>query len=379
MKKYIATSLLALGLAAPVMAANPPVNIYAVGSTACRTDVYATFCRLFPACTTNVTYNGYHGGSMFTFQGVWPADGSALAGQTVNFYYDGSGSASGQTAVQAGTSTTFLDLADNNTFSAVPNVAFSDVYQDSTSVSGHLNDTQIGVITFTFIGNAPAITAGISNVTAQNFADVYTTGTGQLSFFTGNPLDAGTPVYGSGRNDGSGTRITVLAETGFGIFNIIAQYGNGVQTGGVGAVARGANQNFWTAMGVGDGYGEGWNSGSGVGGDIGNPLITTPGIGYVGYNDRQGTLLTYNGYPLTAANVQNGKYTLWGYEHIMTTGLDPSGTHFASSFGKQFDITIQPGDNFNLCDGYAYAPGLATMPKSAMNVVIGDDGAQVQP
>jgi hypothetical protein len=63
----------------------------------------------------------------------------------------------------------------------------------------------------------------ITNVTAQQFRALAAAGLQPLSMFTGNASDA-TNVFLTGRNDGSGTRTTYLAETGAGITTLIKQY-----------------------------------------------------------------------------------------------------------------------------------------------------------
>jgi len=379
MKEYLAISLLALGLATPVMAVGPV--IYANGSTATRTDVYYTLCHELSG-TVGFTVAGTHSSAQFTFTGTWPLDGSALAGQFVTIYYSGNGSASGMQHVVAGDNVAFLPVGGGATFNHAATLAFSDVFQDSTSVLAPLNEEQIGVITFVFAGNAVAAADGIVNVTAQNCGQVYATGTGSLDEFTGNSAQSGIPVYGSGRNDGSGTRITTLAETGYGINTTINQYYNGVRTGTFGSYSRGANQSTWTSFGLGqDNDGDGWTSGGSVNGDLINPLITTPGIAYIGYSDAVSpagaTIFKYNGYALTAGNVQSGNYTLWGYEH-MYVAADPDATAFWNAFPSVFDAMISSGImNYAGCDGGSYTPGTSCLPRSQMHVLRFDDGAPV--
>jgi hypothetical protein len=63
----------------------------------------------------------------------------------------------------------------------------------------------------------------ITNVTAQQFRALAAAGYQPLSMFTGNASDT-TNVFLTGRNDGSGTRTTYMAETGVGITTAIKQY-----------------------------------------------------------------------------------------------------------------------------------------------------------
>lgn len=65
--------------------------------------------------------------------------------------------------------------------------------------------------------------SGITNVTAQQYNSLLTSGYIKKSFFTGNPLDTAL-VFIIGRNDGSGTRSSYLAEMGYGVANPVNQY-----------------------------------------------------------------------------------------------------------------------------------------------------------
>jgi len=66
-------------------------------------------------------------------------------------------------------------------------------------------------------------TLAITNITSQQFRTVMDQGRVPLSYFTGNESDVEF-VYASGRNDGSGTRTTYLAETGYGASTTVKQY-----------------------------------------------------------------------------------------------------------------------------------------------------------
>lgn len=103
----------------------------------------------------------------------------------------------------------------------VSDVAFSDVNTPSTPYSlGTLTTDKAGVIVFTMLANEGST---ISNVTSQQFRALLTQGFQPKSLFTGNALDT-SYVYAMGRNDGSGTRTTALAETGYGITKTVNQY-----------------------------------------------------------------------------------------------------------------------------------------------------------
>jgi hypothetical protein len=102
-------------------------------------------------------------------------------------------------------------------------IAFSDVSKNSTpfaSASLQPSSAACGVVVFTMLTNEGS---PITNVTAQQFRALAAAGFQPLSLFTGNASDT-TNVFLTGRNDGSGTRTTYMAETGVGITTAIKQY-----------------------------------------------------------------------------------------------------------------------------------------------------------
>jgi hypothetical protein len=124
------------------------------------------------------------------------------------------------------------ELANQGTTGAATDpseIAFSDVAKAATpyaSYSLQPASPPCGVVVFTMLTNEGST---ITNVTAQQFRALLTSGFQPLSLFTGNAADS-TYVFATGRNDGSGTRTTYLAETGFGIANPVKQYVTNVST-----------------------------------------------------------------------------------------------------------------------------------------------------
>ncbi len=187
----------------------------------------------------------------------------------------------------------------------VVDAGMSDVFKGTAGFpNADLGDTQVGVVPFVFITNT---SAPISNMTPQLMRMVYNSFTAYVSNF--DPTSSSmAPVYGCGRTPDSGTRIQVLAETGYGYTNPVVQFtasNNGTSLTGFTPNASGGN------------------SGATSGGTLAKTLIYTSndsvgyGVAYVGASDVQGAnkKLTYNGADFTAAHVINGSYTLWGYEH----------------------------------------------------------------
>lgn len=114
-------------------------------------------------------------------------------------------------------------------------IAFSDVAKASTPYSSfplQPSSPAAGVVVFTMLTNEGS---QVSNVTSQQFRALMG-GYQPLSIFTGDENDnlndpAGNGsnanaswVFGTGRNDGSGTRGVYLAETGFGVSKSVKQY-----------------------------------------------------------------------------------------------------------------------------------------------------------
>ncbi len=245
-------------------------------------------------------------------------------------------------------------------------LAFSDVTTASTPFSSApVTGAQAGVIVFTMLTNEGSV---ITNVTTQQFNALFVNGIQPLSLFTGNAGDV-TNVFATGRNDGSGTRTTYLAETGYGITNTVKQYTTIASTStalgtiqlvpaaGLGSPALAGQlassaSTVWGQSVAGNG---GYNSGSTLRTDMGktgtsvtvldelgndafgspvradlvtwlsvNDAITARGLGAVfcGYNGVRLDQLAVSGTNINSgaatdkAKVTNGSYTAWGYENL---------------------------------------------------------------
>jgi len=201
-------------------------------------------------------------------------------------------------------------------FTHNPDFGFSDVFQASTIYTNPLIDTKVAVLPFTWITAPGGGTAGITNMTSQIAQQLFKTGTVSLSLFSGAAGDKDTKVYALGRTDDSGTRMTAMAETNVGVSSTLHQYypvGNPVTS--------------YTDVG---------NSGYVSGGDLQTPMkyTTTAANGfnasYMGISDADGTTgatyLSHNGVLFSTdeataiAQVTEGKYTFWSYEHLFDRG-----------------------------------------------------------
>ncbi len=187
----------------------------------------------------------------------------------------------------------------------IADAGMSDVYKASAGYpNADLQDNIVGIVPFIFVSHS---NSPLTNITPKAMQMIYQ----QDNATVGNLVDGSTStdlVYGCGRNSDSGTRVTTLAETGYGYTNAVNQYtatvdGSGNVTG-AGFVYTG-------------------NSGFSSGGSLAKTLRGTSssgfgwGVAYIGVGDKQGTntVLKYNGIAYSTANIQNGSYTLWGYEH----------------------------------------------------------------
>jgi hypothetical protein len=177
-----------------------------------------------------------------------------------------------------------------------------------------------------------------TNVTAQQVRALWNNNTMPRALFTGNAADTDS-VIGVGRDNGSGTRITVLAETKYGIGNLVQQWK--VTTTGSAGSGSATSAQIWT---IGDGVGStaegngGYSSGSNIatimgmtsstidtfeagGGAIDEDISLTI-LGYLGLSDAatattNGAIgLTYEGVDYSPTAVYEGAYTLWGYLHL---------------------------------------------------------------
>jgi hypothetical protein len=346
MKSIIKFSALALALAGAQQAAAE--DFVLTGSTAFRSATYSAL----QAIMTGETIVHSHASSLSssnqaTFKGTYPG----IAGTTY-VYCSWSGSATGviaaandtpvsvisQATVDAQTAgTTTPGIAPNDT--KLPRFAFSDVYKESTSAaSAALTDSRPAVIPFRFVKNR-ASAAGLTNVTAQQVRALWNNNSQPLALFTGNPADTDL-VIGTGRDNGSGTRITVLAETKYGIGNLVQQWkvttsgsaGSGTATSaqiwaigdGVGSTAEGnggysSGSNIATIMGMSSGAINLFEADGVTAIDSGIPVTILAWLGLSDASTAIGTGatgLSYEGVAYSADAVYEGQYTLWGYLHL---------------------------------------------------------------
>lgn len=215
-----------------------------------------------------------------------------------------------------------LDAAEFTT--AVAQWSFSDVDKLLSQRPAHsFNGGPVGVVPFMFLAGEGA-PAALNNMTDQLHAALWSTGQLPIAVFTGDTEDS-TVVLATGRNDGSGTRASILAETQYGAFTPVVQF-NATTTG-----SRTDAYPTGKLVALSEFGNSGNTSNSGVrelltrrsddltfNGDPVDALF----VSYLTISDANSAIsegaqaMTYNGVSFSSANVKNGKYSLWGYQQL---------------------------------------------------------------
>jgi hypothetical protein len=374
---------LAIVAAAAAVPAYADVTVDITGATAFRAATLASIKARFDASGVAYQYShdqvagGYSGATRSIFKGTFPGvSGTTIIRTSFN------GSVEGIRALvdsPAANATYYSNIAGNfvtaaaigggethkdtvgfakTTENAQAEIAFSDVSKSSTPYSGFSlqpANAACGVVVFTMLTNEGST---VTNVTSQQFRALMATGMQPLSLFTGDVADE-TFVFGTGRNDGSGTRTTYLAESGFGITTPVKQFVTNASTAttlttiqmvpaGGGAVPANASTVWGQDV---DGNG-GYSSGSTLRTDMGktgasvtvldetgtdifgapvhadlvtflslNDAVTARGNGAVfcAYNGVKLDDIAAGGSTMSAADkakVTSGLYTAWGYQQM---------------------------------------------------------------
>ena len=236
---------------------------------------------------------------------------------------------------------------------ALPRWSFSDVDKFlSERPNATLGGGPVGVVPFMFVAGEGA-PAGITNMTDQLHETLWSTGSMPASLFTGNSSQT-TTVLATGRNNGSGTRATILAETGYGAFTNIVQYnasftGNRTGAGDLTAITSFGNSGQASNSGVRDVLTRNRSTltfnGNAIDAVFVSYLTISDAVSATGYQQATGTIsggegaipMTYNGVRYSEANVKNGAYSLWGYQQFYQAALPTSDE---TTFDTAFRATI---------------------------------------
>jgi hypothetical protein len=249
-----------------------------------------------------------------------------------------------------------------------------DIINSGIAAAGTGNDSandQVGIVPFAWWTGRSTTSPGITNITQAAINGLIGGGSYPVGFLTGNSTQKNDYVYLIGRNEDSGTRIAAESNAqntypngggaGFGnatlqwelTFSNNQQTGTGLSTGGTGATVTGLRAFDENALNTEPNIN--WKSfghtGYVAGGDVKNVLLATDPdtgltftvqgghgkpsensgkiyfIGYLGWADGNGVdslstntgpgqYLSYNGVAPTVANILNGQYSFWTYEHL---------------------------------------------------------------
>jgi hypothetical protein len=264
---------------------------------------------------------------------------------------------------------TFLDTATGlikNDVSS-PDIGMADTSQAVSLTQGHgvVDHGIVGVIQFTWMkakNNSQPNWAHLTNITVPQANVLLSSGATDLSFFTGNPADFGSPVVAVGRNIGSGTRVNELLDTLYGVGKSVIQYAvSPTYTAGV--LVKAVSTTPITDAAIVSIANDGFDSGGGVAATLnmtkGGTALTTIPIGYLGLNDAitvqalnadgvsapaGGNYLSWNGVLYSDAAIENGSYDLWGHEHLFTgSTTSATGATVASKLLAQIPIQTTGG------------------------------------
>jgi hypothetical protein len=370
--KLITAGVLCLG----TLGVSNAATVYMTGSTADRANVQASLLSpasgVFastPAYTVwdggSTGNNAGNGGNWMTFSGTANATngGGALV---VKCHWSGS-EAGVKDVVNSGLSEDFLsdaqsDGADHGTNQPGPgfdhslvDLAMADAAQSfsqSSVLKGFSNiasNKEVSIIPFTFVRNNGLWTG--TNITSSMFIQAQGLGCAR-AVFTGNAADINDFMYISGRDSGSGTRVNVFGDTGYGI----STPANQIEINSSGVMQQ-VNGTFFGEIG--------YSSGGTLAKTMGANTTTSddqalglPGngfsvIAYLSRGDANTALaltptpaveLSYNGVVQSRANVIEGTHTLWGNEFIFArngAGGLAIGVYKALAFGG-INATISP-------------------------------------
>jgi hypothetical protein len=419
----------AVALATLVTSAQADVEVRITGATAFRTAAINAIKAQYDlggsyTFAHNKAAGGVNGADRATFKGTFPG----VAG-TTTIRVSHNGSVEGIRAIaQPGPVNNPLFITDaalaspggdpgeatnenanvsGSTVQQVAKFAFSDVRQSSTPISSPAlspANASVGVVVFTMIANDGA-PADFTNVTFQQFKALYSGGRLPLSVFTGDPADTNF-VYAFGRNDGSGTRTTYMAESQLGITTLVNQYkatvSDSTTISAIQLIPAGDGTNASTVWGQDfDGNG-GYFSGSVLRTDLGktttsvdvldafgDPLDEDATIHFVSFLSNPDALaarqagakiLGWNGSTLDSLQtgttlsladrqkVTHGQYSAWSFQQFYYNGS-------LSADENTVYTAIKTGIPSSLIAA-GYIPGI---PLADMQVSRPDDGAPIAP
>lgn len=385
------TTMILAGMALTALNSDAATRVFNLtGATAFRAATNTALISLLGGQgTTQYAFVGTN--VLSTNQAIFVGTLPQFPGDTIIVRTTTSGSTQGIASLVLNSNVNFLPLSTTvtaagnggqaaGTDAAKARFAFSDVSQDiSNNPVPALTGGGVGVVPFMFVAGKGA-PAAVRNMTDQLHELIWSTGSVRASVFTNNPADDSKFALATGRNNGSGTRASILAETQYGPFRSVVQFG----IDGITATPPTAAPYNITVLGTG-----GYSSNSfvrttlttnqasitGLGDNFFISYLTiSDAIAATGYDEMTGLTsggegafpMTYNGVRYSEANVNNGTYTLWGYQQLYQ-GLNPTAEE------NTFDAALRAG----------IAPILTPdigLPEPALRVVRqGGDGGLIVP
>lgn len=303
--KYTAIAASTLLLSAATQA---QVVIHITGATAFRSQTYSIIRSLLDAGYTQNPASG-SSSNLVTWVGTI---NSLFPGQAVTIEANYNGAVAGIQNLTQGTTAAFINpsnaVGTYTTISAAADLAFSSVFQASTTyTTPALNDTIFGATPVYWVKstNAPA---AFNNITGQQVQELAANGYLPASYFTGNPADYTNNIYFISRDTSAGQRVIITRDAGF-TGNLASYINNGTT---------------WVSDPTGQ---------------TATPTIVSqlnkygPAVSYItgvdAINVTNGSIISYNGaLPFTGttlssvsnnyAPLTNGQYSLWGYEHLLS-------------------------------------------------------------
>ena len=320
------------------------VTVRLTGSTAFRAAVYRTLTtNFFDVAPVKVPASATDATGVVTFVGTNTALFGASTRVIIETAY--SGSVEGlinvlRTSASSPVSQpTFLLPDGSNDPIKQADLALSDVAQNTTTFPSAQKGTApefeadpanfggqgVGVVTFAFVKNRGSSTNILQNITSAQFQALAANGNLPQGFFTGD-VNNTTPVYLAGRYTFSGTRLTAGADTGLG-----ANASQKLYAGNNADFMNGTSVRIVPSASYNGNYNNGFVSGGRLARLLNNTAMNNKIVSYLGLGDVRaatdaatGAIVTplsdyvinFNGVAPTRANVVNGSYTFWAYEHL---------------------------------------------------------------
>jgi hypothetical protein len=223
---------------------------------------------------------------------------------------------------------------------APADIAMADCHQASTGYANpQLTENQVGVIAFEWVANNGSPST-LLNMTDKGAEQLLSGGT-ELFQFTGVPTDTSV-VRIVGRNFDSGTRLSTMAETGFGIFHNPVQYAPVLDTsttssptyGLITALTKYPTDTLFAGTPAQTSYGVG-ASGYNGGGSVANALAAPNSLG----QDTTANGSSYSG-AIASTGTNSGPAILVGYlsRGDATTAMKLA-TNLASTAGAASNVS----------------------------------------